>query len=814
MARQYFLGNIKGPKGDEGSVGLTGEKGDTGNNGTDGVTYDWLSGTSAPSSSTGKQGDMYLRTATQDVYKKTSASSWSLLCNIKGAKGDTGATGAIGATGEKGDSGQNGSNGSNGTDGVTYDWLTGTVAPASTTGKQGDMYLRTSTQDVYKKTSGTVWTFLCNIKGATGATGEKGDTGATGEKGEKGDAGENGTNGTNGADGITYLWLTGTTSPTFTDGKPGDFYLNTSTQDLYRMTSESLWLIICNIKGATGARGSTGAQGVQGIQGIQGEKGDDGISFDWLYGTSAPSSTTGKLGDVYLHVLTQNLYKKVTDSAWQLLLCIKGETGDKGSTGSTGAKGDKGDTGEPGEDGVSFDWLYGTGTPTSSTGKIGDLYLHTLTQNLYKKVNNTSWQLLLCIKGATGDRGSTGATGAKGDTGATGAAGAAGEKGEKGDKGANTTVVVGFTAGCDYIIADKTATNMQTTINSAINSLSSTGGKVLLREGTYNLSGAINMKTDVTLEGMEGATILKRMANYTNGVIYVTGRCTIRGLSIDGNKSECTTTTNHGIYCYRASSALITQNTISNNMGCGIWLGTTSNSNGTNTLSNVITDNIISGNGAQGILFYGVSSDSSYSCSYNKVCRNVCISNGTVGIMFQDPSYRVSCNNNLITGNICRSNGTYGIAMTGYNSTNGNVGSNYNNAGSNNISGNSCTGNTSHGIYLTYAINNTLTGNTCNSNTKSGIMLTSFSKNNVVSGNTCNKNTESGIEVLSSSTYNNVTGNVAVGNTLNGINLAGSYGLICCNNVSQNTGGAIANTGTNNYIFGNKDGDTNNCNAS
>ena len=69
-------GEFDGPKGDTGEDGAT-----------------WLFGTSVPSSSTGKNGDFYLRTSTYDVYQKSSG-SWTKKGNIKGATGATGATGA------------------------------------------------------------------------------------------------------------------------------------------------------------------------------------------------------------------------------------------------------------------------------------------------------------------------------------------------------------------------------------------------------------------------------------------------------------------------------------------------------------------------------------------------------------------------------------------------------------------------------------------------------------------------------------------------------------------------------------------------
>lgn len=150
----------------------------------------------------------------------------------------------IGATGERGERGLQGERGS---DGLTpyiqngywwigqtstnirakgNDWLYGTEIP-TVEGVDGDLYLNTETNNVYKKENG-VWEFVTNIKGSQGERGERGETaltftvgevttglpeqpatvvnsgtgedivldfvipkGATGAKGDKGDAGTN-----------------------------------------------------------------------------------------------------------------------------------------------------------------------------------------------------------------------------------------------------------------------------------------------------------------------------------------------------------------------------------------------------------------------------------------------------------------------------------------------------------------------------------------------------------------------------------------------------------------------------------------------
>lgn len=120
--------------------------------------------------------------------------------------------------------------------------------------------------------------------GATGPQGPKGETGATGAQGPKGDTGPQGTAGTKGADGAT--WLSGSAAPT-TQGKTGDFYINTTTFDVYSKASGS-WVKTGNIKGATGPQGAQGAKGDTGAAGPQGPKGDTGAT-----GSQGPKGDPG-----------------------------------------------------------------------------------------------------------------------------------------------------------------------------------------------------------------------------------------------------------------------------------------------------------------------------------------------------------------------------------------------------------------------------------------------------------------------------------------------------------------------------------------
>ena len=88
-------GNLKGPKGDNGKDGAAGETGAAGQNGQNGRDgKDILSGTTDPTSETGKEGDKYVNTTTGDIFVKKNG-QWEREGNLKGPKGDKGDTPTI-----------------------------------------------------------------------------------------------------------------------------------------------------------------------------------------------------------------------------------------------------------------------------------------------------------------------------------------------------------------------------------------------------------------------------------------------------------------------------------------------------------------------------------------------------------------------------------------------------------------------------------------------------------------------------------------------------------------------------------------------
>lgn len=127
----------------------------------------------------------------------------AFIGNFKGPKGDKGETGPQGKQGNAGATGQRGSRWTEGTA------ITGTSTTAAVFSGTGiadalvnDMYLNTSTSNVYRCTVGGAasvakWVFVGCIKGAKGDKGDRGATGATGPQGPQGPRGEQGPSGAN-----------------------------------------------------------------------------------------------------------------------------------------------------------------------------------------------------------------------------------------------------------------------------------------------------------------------------------------------------------------------------------------------------------------------------------------------------------------------------------------------------------------------------------------------------------------------------------------------------------------------------------------
>jgi len=161
--------------------------------------------------------------------------------------------------------------------GFASQWHANAGVPADSLGADSDLYLDTSTANVYQKQSGT-WIFLLNIKGTKGDKGDTGLTGSPGAKGEKGDTGLAGPPGAKGEKGEK--------------GDPGDSILTDlgcSTDQLIKHNGTE-WLCV-------------NLDDVSPLAGLSCEEGDytQYIGGAWICSSSAPSgdgSGDGGGGDV------------------------------------------------------------------------------------------------------------------------------------------------------------------------------------------------------------------------------------------------------------------------------------------------------------------------------------------------------------------------------------------------------------------------------------------------------------------------------------------------------------------------------------
>jgi hypothetical protein len=202
---KYVCNGTVGNTGAQGAIGLTGAAGIAGINGTNGNTV--LNGISAPSGTTGVNGDFYINTNTKTIFGPKAAGAWPSTGTL-----------LIGTTGAAG---------TNGTNGNTV--LNGTIAPTAGTGVNGDFYINTTTKTIFGPKAAGVWpangTALVGATGAAGAQGIQGIQGNSGAIGPQGPAGSNASitmgaiSGTSTANGATLT--SGVLSLTPADGTNG-----------------------------------------------------------------------------------------------------------------------------------------------------------------------------------------------------------------------------------------------------------------------------------------------------------------------------------------------------------------------------------------------------------------------------------------------------------------------------------------------------------------------------------------------------------------------------------------------------------------
>lgn len=139
--------------------------------------------------------------------------------------------------------------------------LYGTINPDNSVGVNGDFYINTTSHFIFGPKASGVWPLGVSLIGPIGPVGPVGPQGPTGLQGPTGPKGADGTNGN------TVLY--GAVDPT-SQGRDGDFYINTTTHFIFGPKAGGGW------PGGTSLVGPIGPQGLKGDKGDKGDTGDQG----------------------------------------------------------------------------------------------------------------------------------------------------------------------------------------------------------------------------------------------------------------------------------------------------------------------------------------------------------------------------------------------------------------------------------------------------------------------------------------------------------------------------------------------------------
>ena len=147
----------------------------------------------------------------------------------------------------------------------------GSGAPASGLGANGDFYINTTAATLYGPKTGGSWGNRVSLTGPTGAQGPQGPQGLQGIQGIQGLPGPQGpANGT--------AVLSGSGVPDAALGQNGDFYVNTAATAIYGPKTSSGWGSATSLIGPAGPQGVAGAAGATGATGPQGATGATGAT--------------------------------------------------------------------------------------------------------------------------------------------------------------------------------------------------------------------------------------------------------------------------------------------------------------------------------------------------------------------------------------------------------------------------------------------------------------------------------------------------------------------------------------------------------
>jgi len=261
----------------------------------------------------------------------------------------------------------------------------------------------------------------------------------------------------------------------------------------------------------------------------------------------------------------------------------------------------------------------------------------------------------------------------------------------------------------------------QVQINAAISSLPDQGGSVYLREGTFVLSGGVNIaKSNVTIMGSGAGTVLK-VEDDLNGTMTVmrVSNCdsvVIRDLSIDGNVDMNAEGSCDGLVFEQCSDSRVSGVRVRDLKGVGIELS------------------------------------SSYLMTVDNSGVRDCRSQGIM------VNYSVSVS---VSGNILQSCGGESVLLTSSRDCA--------------VRGNQVLYGASHGVYLDLSNYNMIENNVLRGCEKNGLLLDT-SQYNTISGNQVFDSGNWGVLLNTASDHNTVAGNSVSSSGYDGIRTDGSAG--------------------------------------
>lgn len=243
--------------------------------------------------------------------------------------------------------------------------LNGEGIPDVGVGVEGDFYIDILTWYIYGPKT-TVWgegTSLIGPAGADGQDGAEGPEGPQGPAGADGAPGAPGTDGQDGADGAPgqdgRSVLSGSEAPTEVLGDEGDFYIDTTTWEIYGPKFGTDWGLPTNLIGPQGLPGADGAQGLPGEDGAPGQDGADGVDGKTILTGTIPPTTEGVEGDFYIDTVAWEIYGPKTSGSWGEGTSLIGPQGEQGEQGEEGPQGPPGQDGAGSAPGIHNVLTYG-----------------------------------------------------------------------------------------------------------------------------------------------------------------------------------------------------------------------------------------------------------------------------------------------------------------------------------------------------------------------------------------------------------------------------------------------------------------------